>query len=73
MQVKGRVAFAGPPARFTPPGKAVRERKMPPRDTGFLKTKWLGRKTAGESAEKEDFHGWLGVSRAKKGGRYGRK
>ena len=35
VQVKGRVAFASPLARFTPPGKAVRERRMPPTGAGF--------------------------------------
>ena len=30
VQVKGRVAFGSLPARFTPPGKAVREFPIPP-------------------------------------------
>lgn len=49
MQVKGRGAFASPIAQFTPPGKAVREKKMPPRDGALPKIGWLdrenGRKT----------------------------
>ena len=37
VQVKGRVTFASPLTRKTPPGKAVWERKMPPRDMGYCK------------------------------------
>ena len=33
VQVKGRVALKSPLARFTPPGKAVRKKKVPPRET----------------------------------------
>lgn len=40
MQIKGRVAFTSPLTRETPPGKAERERKMPPRDTGYCKIGW---------------------------------
>lgn len=40
MQVKGRVAFGSPLARKTPPSKAVREKKMPPRDVGYCKIGW---------------------------------
>lgn len=37
MQVKGRVAFASFLVRKTPLGKAVREKKMLPKDEGFHK------------------------------------
>ena len=57
MQVKGRVAFASPLARFTPPGKAVREKKMPPKDAGFLEIRWLGKKIG---RKKGRFRGGLG-------------
>lgn len=40
MQVKGRVAFASSLARKTPSGKAVREKKMPPRDRDYCKIGW---------------------------------
>jgi len=39
-----RVAFASPLARFTPPGKAVRGKKMPPGDGALPKIRWPGRK-----------------------------
>ncbi len=70
VQVKGRVAFASPPARFTPPGKAVRERKMPPTGAGFPKIRWLDREI---SRKRERFRGGLGKAGGKKGGCNGSK
>lgn len=40
VQVKGRVAFVSPLARKAPPGKAEREKKMPPINAGFNKNGW---------------------------------
>lgn len=42
MQVKGRVAFGSPLARFNPPGKAVRRFLLPPRKCQFFENGWLG-------------------------------
>lgn len=70
VQVKGRVAFASPLARSTPPGKAVREREMPPTDAGFPKIRWLG----GENGRKRgNFRGGFGKAGGKKEGCYGSK
>ena len=63
VQVKGRVAFASPLARFTPPGKAVREKKMPPKDAGFLGIRWLGRENG---RKRGDFRGGLGKTGRKR-------
>lgn len=68
MQVKGRVAFGSPLARSTPPGKAVRERKMPPTDAGFRKIGWLGREI---SRKRERFRDGLGRAGRKKEGAMG--
>ena len=66
VQVKGRVAFASPLARFTPPGKAVRERQMPPRDTGFQIIRWLDREISRKIRRKG---GFLRVAGGKQGRR----
>ena len=46
VQVKGRVALKKPLARFPPPGKVVREKKVPPREGRILKNGWLVRKNS---------------------------
>ena len=50
VQVKGRVALKSPLARFTPPGKAVREKHLAPGKTGGWKTERAGYKKNGQVA-----------------------
>lgn len=42
VQVKGRVALESPLTRFTPPGKAVRERYPAPRNWQLDEIGWRG-------------------------------
>lgn len=41
VQVKGRVALESPHTRFTPPGKAVREKHSAPGNGWLEKYRWL--------------------------------
>ena len=59
-----------PLARFTPPGKAVREKKVPPREGRILKNRWLMRKNG---RNRGNGLRWLEKRTGRGGQSYGRK